>query len=109
MTKGELLVELRIVETKLRSAEVQTFYRNQPQGTRDRFVWLRNEISLAINRLSNTEIAEIAAKLNELSDDLEVGTTDLKKKIEDMDDAVAILNTTATVFGLVARVLALVV
>jgi len=108
MTKTELLNELRSIETQLRSAEVQDFFKNKSQDTRDRFVALRHEISVMINKLSNAQLQDIANKLSELSDELKAGIDNLKNKIDKLDKAISILNTISTVLGLVGRVLAFV-
>ena len=108
MTKNELLTELRAFETKLRSAEMQSFFASKKQETRDRFVSLRGEVSVAINKLSNAQLQEIANKLDELSGDLEAGIANLKDKIEKLNNATIVLNKLSTVLGLVARIVALV-
>jgi hypothetical protein len=107
MTLVELLTSLRNIETKLRSAEVQAFFGNQTQTIRDRFISFRQEVSFLVGKLTNAQLAAIAAKLNELSDDLNTGISDLQGKIDALNNAVAILNTLGTLLGLAARIAAL--
>lgn len=107
MTKNELLTELRVLDTTLHSAEMQAFFAAKQQETRDRFVSLRGEVAVAINKLRNAQIKEITNKLDELSGALEAGIDNLKEKIEKLNNAISILNTISTVLGLIARVVAL--
>ena len=58
MTKTELPKQLRATDERLRSTEVQVFFQNKSQATRDRFVSLRNEISQQIVRLSNAQLQD---------------------------------------------------
>jgi gas vesicle protein len=106
MTKTELLQQLRGIEIRLRSAEVQGFFQTKTQPTRDRFVSLRNEISQQISQLSNAQLQDIADKLDELSDDLEAGIESLQSKLAKLESTISILNTISTVLGLVGRVIA---
>jgi hypothetical protein len=108
MTLDELLNSLHRLELRLRSAEVQNFFRGQPQTVRDRFVSSLQEVSFLSGKLTNAQLRAIADKLDELSDDLKAGINDLQGKVGTLNNAVVILDTLGTVVGLVARVAALV-
>jgi molecular chaperone GrpE (heat shock protein) len=106
MTNETLLKELRAIERRLRSAEVQTFFLAKTQATRDRFASLRNELSRQIAKLSNAQLEDIATKLDELSDDLEAGVESLTNTLDRLEKTVTILNGISKVLGLVGRVIA---
>jgi exonuclease VII small subunit len=106
MTKKELLRQLRDLELRLRSAEVQSFFRTKSQATRDRFVSMLNEISQHIAQLETAQLQHIANKLDDLSDELEAGIDNLETKLDKLENTVSILNTISTVLGLVGRVIA---
>jgi hypothetical protein len=108
MTLDELLTNLRNVETKLRSAEIQNFFAGQPEAVRTRFVSSRQEVSFLLGKLTNAQLGAIADKLDELSDELKAGINELQGKIDELNNVVAILNTLGTVLGLAARIAALV-
>lgn len=108
MTNNELLAELRALENTLRSAEMQTLFATEQQETRDRFVAIRGELSVAINKLSNARLQDAADKLDELSGELEAGIKNIQSKIGNLNNSIAILNTVSTALGLVARVIAIV-
>jgi hypothetical protein len=108
MTQEELLRQLRAIERRVRSAEVDTFFQGKSQASRDRFVSLRNELSHQIARLSNAQLQNIAGKLDELSEDLEAGVENLGEKLRRLERTIAILNTFSAVLGLVGRLLAFV-
>lgn len=107
MTHDELLEALRKLEISLRSAKTQDFFMGQSQDIRNRFVSFRQEITVLVGRLTNAQLARIADKLAELSDDLNTGINDLQGKISVLNDAVAFLNTLGTVVGLAARIVLL--
>ncbi len=109
MTRDELLTMMRDVETQLRSAAVQAFFQKQPEDIRKRFVSFRQEISVLVGRLTNAQLSDIAAKLDELSPDLKAGIDDLKGKIDTLNSAIAILNLLGNALGLAARVAACIV
>jgi hypothetical protein len=67
---------------------------------------LRNELSHQIARLSNAQLQNIAAKLDEPSGNLEAGIDNLSEKLQRLERTIAILNTFSGVLGLVGRVLA---
>jgi hypothetical protein len=103
MTKTELLSNLRQMETILRSSSVQTFFKQQDPQTRARFASLMNNLSVAVNRISNEQMQMLADRLDELNDDLIAGIENVEEKLHDLDDAVAIMNTVSTVLSLVSR------
>ncbi len=106
MTNDELLNALRDLEVRLRSADVQAFFMKQPDNIKKRFVSFRQEISVLVGKLTNAQLAHIAAKLDELSDDFKSGIDQLKGKIDALNNAVAIMNLLGGVLGLAARVAA---
>jgi hypothetical protein len=106
MTKNEVLTQMRALEVRLFSAEVQDFFKTKSQPTRDRFASLLSEISQQVAKLTNAQIAGISNKLDELSPDLEQGIKNLQGKLDSLENTVTILNTISTVLGLVGRVLA---
>ena len=107
MTIDELLTGLRDLEVKLRSARVQNFISQQSEDVRTRFVSFVQEVSFLVGKLTNAQLAAIADKLDELSDDLRAGIDDLQGKLDAVNNVVAILNTLGTVVGLAARIAAL--
>ncbi len=106
MTKTKLLRDLRALDTRLHSTEMQNFFSTKTEPTRARFVSLRNEVSQQVSKLTNAELEDIANKLSELSADIESGIENLQAKLDALNNTVAILNTISTVVGLVGRVLA---
>jgi len=106
MSREELLSNLRSIELRLRSAEVQAFFKTQSQEDRDQLVTFRNEISQQISQLANAQFQHIANQLNELSDDLNAGIENLQGELDSLENTVSILNTISNVLGLVGRVIA---
>jgi gas vesicle protein len=106
MTQEELLRQLRAIERRVRSTEVNTFFQGKSQASRDRFASLRNELSQQIAKLANAQLKNIAEKLDDLSKDLEAGVENLDDKLRRLEKTVAILNTFTAVLGLVGRLLA---
>jgi ABC-type transporter Mla subunit MlaD len=106
MSREELLSHLRSIELRLRSAEVQAFFKTQSQADRDRFVSMRNEISQQISQLANAQFQHLADQLNQLSDDLNAGIDNLQSELDSLESTIAILNTISNVLGLVGRVIA---
>jgi biopolymer transport protein ExbB/TolQ len=107
MTKDEVLAKLRALENRLRSAEVQNFMAGQPQNVKDNFVEFRIQLSQIVAQLGNAQLEDIAARLNELSPDLQAGIGSLENALSRLDDAIAIINTISSLVGLVGRVIAL--
>jgi ABC-type transporter Mla subunit MlaD len=106
MSREELLSQLRNIELRLRSTEVQTLFQTKSQEDRDRLVMLRNEVSQQISQLANAQFQHLADKLNELSDDLNAGIDNLQGELDSLENAISILNTISNVLGLVGRVIA---
>jgi biopolymer transport protein ExbB/TolQ len=108
MTRDELLSQLRSLEVRLRSAEVQDFFSTQDQKVRDNFVDLRLQLSQRIDQLANAQLQDIADRLDQLSPDLEAGIQSVQQTLDRLDKAIAIINTISSVLGLVGRVVAIV-
>jgi len=106
MSKEELLSQLRSIELRLRSAEVQAFFMTQSPADRAQLVALRNEISQQISQLANAQFQHLANQLNELSADLNTGIDNLQSELDSLESTIAILNTISNVLGLVGRVIA---
>ena len=107
MTRDELLVGLREVETRLRSAEVQAAYRDRPEGERHRLVAERAELSLLIARLTTAELAALAGGLEEHGLGLKLGVAAVNRRLAALDRPAAALNALARVLGLLARLVLL--
>jgi gas vesicle protein len=106
MTRAELLKELRTLEVRLRSAEVQEFFTTKTQPTKDRFVAMRNELSKQIALLANAELEDISEQLDDLSDEIEEGIESIADRLDELATTVSVLNGISTVLGLVGRVIA---
>ena len=107
MTSDELLNHLRDIDLRLYSARVQLFLHSLPLDVQKRLVSYREEISLLEGKLSNAQLAVIAGKLEELSEDLKAGISNLQREIDKLNNAIAIIDTISSVLGLVARVVSL--
>jgi len=106
MTQEELLKELRALELKLRSADVQEFFKTKTQPTKERFVKMRNELSQQISQLANAELEHISEKLDDLSDEIQEGIESIGDRLDELSTTVSVLNGISTVLGLVGRVIA---
>lgn len=106
MTQADLLKELRSLELRLRSAEVQEFFKTKTQPTKDRFVKMRNELSQQIAQLENAELEAISGQLDDLADEIEEGIESVGKRIDELATTISVLNGISTVLGLVGRVIA---
>jgi len=104
VTNDELLIELRELETSLRSPEMQARYRERPPAERRRLVAERAELSLLIARLTTAELTAIAGKLDELGKELKRAVTAVNRRMEVPDRPAATLNAVARLLGLLARV-----
>ena len=103
MTPAEMLAELRALEARLRSSEVQAAYRERPPLERRRLVAERAELSLLIARLTTAELAAVAATLDELGRDLSRSLAAVKGRLARLDRPAATLNALARLLGLLAR------
>lgn len=103
----QLLDELRARELEMRSAQTQTFMQTQPQETVALFVRERAELSEQIQKLEVAQLNQIAEKLTLLEDDLKSGIKALKRKLQQLESAIGIINSITKIVGLVARVMAL--
>lgn len=103
----QLLDELRARELEMRSAQTQTFMQTQPPETITLFVRERAELSEQIQKLEVAQLNQIMEKLTLLEDDLKSGIKALKRKLQQLETAIGIINSITKVVGLVARVLAL--
>jgi hypothetical protein len=106
MTQAELLKELRSLELRLRSADVQEFFKTKTKPTKDRFVKMRNELSQQIAQLENAELEDISGQLDDLADEIEEGIESVGKRIDELATTISVLNGISTVLGLVGRVIA---
>lgn len=104
MSLDELLRDVRDLELLLRSAEVQNFFKNQPEEIRNHFVSFRHEVTFLVGKLTNAQLKRIENKLDELSADLNQGINDLRSQIKALDDEVAIMDTLSRALGLAARI-----
>lgn len=107
MKPEEFLTTLRSLRSKLFSAQVQNhFLAETDQEIRERFVSLRQEVTILVDRLEIGQLHAIANKLDELADDFEAGISNLQGKLDKLDKAIAILDTLSTVLGVTARIVA---
>jgi hypothetical protein len=107
MTRDDVLDELRGIESRLRSAEVQAAYRDRPQAERQRLAAARTELSLLLERLTTTEIERVAAPLGELDRELKPAIAGVRGRLAAIDRPAAALNAVARLLGLLARVVVL--
>jgi len=107
MTLDELLTALREVDSRLADPEVVARFKKLSKKTRDQYVRDRGELGDLITELENAQLEMIAAKLKELSPQLEAGIKDLKSNLQALNDAIAVLDAIGTVLGLAARIIAL--
>jgi hypothetical protein len=108
MGKDDLLQNLRDLETSLGSEEVEDLVVQQDQATRQRFVALREQVTVVVGKLENAQLADIADQLDRLSPQLNDGIVSLKHELSSIDNAIAIINTASTVISLAASVAAVV-
>lgn len=103
----QLLEELRARRLELRSATTQAFIQTQPPDVIALFVRERAELSEQIQKLENAQLNQILEKLTVLEADLSSGIKALKRKLQQLESAIGIINSVTKIVGLVARVLAL--
>ena len=106
MTYDELLDYLRKLELHLRSSGVQYFFEEQSEDAKKRFVSLREEVSLDVEKLTTAKLEDIADELEELSADLNSSINDLKSDLDALQEASAILDALSSVLSIVGRILA---
>jgi hypothetical protein len=107
MSRDDLLAELRAVEARLRSGEVQAAFQERPAGERRRLVTARAELSLLVARLTTAELESVAAKLDELDKELRTGIAGVNGRLARIDRPAAALNVLARLLGVLARVVVL--
>lgn len=103
------LEELRELEIKLFSSEVQIFWENN--GTEEQkqdFNRARTDIIVARNKIENTTLEGIARRLEENDESLRQGMENLNEEIERLQNLINILNTINRVAGILARIILLV-
>lgn len=103
----QLLAELRARELEARSAQMQAFMQAQPPDVIERFVRERSALSEQIQKLEIAQLNQISERLTLLEDDLKVGIKALKRKLQQLESAIGLINSITKIVGLVARVLAL--
>lgn len=108
MTSDELLGSLRAIELRLSTSEVNSFFREQDEVTRQQFVHLSLQISIAVSRVTTAQFNEIADNLDRLTPELNAGITSLQSSILQLNDAIAIVTTLTQVLDLVGKVLTVV-
>ena len=109
MNKDELLAELRRVELKLHSVEVQQhFMAEQDAEVRKRFVEERIELSRMVGVLTHEKLASIQQQLTQLDPQLRAGMKDMGAALESVENTVAFFNALGKILGLIGRVIAIV-
>lgn len=109
MTRNELLFQLRTLEIRLLDPKVDEFIRKQDETTRARFVALTFDLRIIIMKLTTVELSQIAARLDDLSDEIESGINSLQGTIDKLKNAVEIINAISTVVGFAARIVGLII
>ncbi len=107
MTRDEALAEMRDLEARLRSGEVQAVYRERPEADRRRLAAARSELSLLLERLTTAELASVVAKLAELDGELKAAIAGVRGRLAKVDRPAAALNAVGRLLGLLARVVVL--
>jgi hypothetical protein len=100
----DLLRNLRDLEIKLGTAEVEDLIIEQDEATRKKFIASREQVSITIGRLENAQLSEIADQLDQLGPQLTDGIAKMKHELTVINNAIAIVNTVSTVLSLAARV-----
>ncbi|MCW3095923.1 MAG: hypothetical protein JWL77_1541 [Chthonomonadaceae bacterium] len=108
MKPVELIGSLRAIELRLSTSEVNVFFRSQDDAMRQRFIQLSLQVSIAVSRVTTTQLDAIAAQLNAIASKLQAGITSLQSSIIQLTDASAIVNTLTSVLNLVGQILPLV-
>jgi ABC-type transporter Mla subunit MlaD len=104
MTPEEVLNTFRDLEKHLHSAKLQVFFQKQSEEIRDRFVSLRQEVTVFVGELTIEQLTNIADKLDELSDDLNAGITNLQGEIDSLNDADETLKALDVVLRLTTQI-----
>lgn len=107
MTRNELLFRLRALELRLLSPNVDEFVRTQDEPTQARFFSLMLDLRIIITRLTTVGLAEIAAKLDDLSDELQAGIDSLQNEIDQQQKTIDLINAFSSVVGYAARIVSL--
>jgi DNA-binding MarR family transcriptional regulator len=108
MTREDLLFQLRSLEIQLLDPELVTFIRQQDEAQRHRFVRLTTDLRIIITKLTTAQLAAIADRLDDLSDEIEAGIAGVQGAIDRLDNTKQIIDTLSSVIGLGARIIGLI-
>lgn len=100
MNKQELINYLYELEKQLQSKEVEDKFIGKARFTR-----YRSQLGKFVGELENTQLAEIAQKLNTLSDEFAQGKREVAEELKKLRDLEAVLNTLGKVLSLLAKLL----
>ena len=107
MTRNELIFRLRSLEIQLLSPQMDAFIEKQDATVRERFVRLSVDLRVVILKLTTAQLASIADRLEDLSEELEAGIARLRAEIDSLNKAIKVIETLSEVVGFAARVVGL--
>jgi hypothetical protein len=92
---------------RLKSPRCETFFLTQPPAAQAEYARQKLRLELLRGNLAAIAFEQIAAAFAEEEDELEAATANLRRALQELNDAIRVIETTAAALNTVARILAL--
>jgi len=104
VNSSEFLEQLRAVELRLRSTEMQSFMRTQDQVSKDSFVQLRQDLAERISELANAELDSISRALVSQDGDITGGIAAAQDALAKLGNVSKVLDGIGAVLKIAAKI-----
>lgn len=104
MTTDEFLNLLRSVRSSMFTKRVGEFFLQQHEQTRNDFLDARLKIMHIVDRLEIAQLQNIANELTQNEQEFKDAIDNLKKELNDLGEAIAIINTISHVVSVVNQI-----
>ena len=92
---------------RLRTPRCETFFATQPAAVQAEYARQTLRLELLQGNLAAIAFERIAAAFASEEDELEAATANLRRTLQELNDAIRVIQTTAAAINTVARILAL--
>jgi hypothetical protein len=92
---------------RLKAPRCETFFLTQPSAAQAEYARQKLRLELLQGNLAAIAFEQIAAAFAAEEDELEAATANLRRALQELNDAIRVIQTTAAAINTVARILAL--